>query len=82
MALLTVMHIALQKFYEFYNYVSLGLSIIGAIYVGEICSITGIESFNNCAFILFSYSLGMCINLSTSWKFTASCVAGSMVYFL
>lgn len=75
------MHLALQKFYEFYDYVWVAMSYIGAFYITELWRIVGIQNFNNCSLLLFAYSAGICINLSSSWKFTSACIFGNMVYF-
>lgn len=57
------------------------MTFIGTVYITELVSLIGIEQFSNGIFILFTFSAGVNMNLSTSWRNTSISMVGNMLYY-
>ena len=80
--LFAIMHFAIMKKEEFYEFAWFPLSLIGTIYISEVCRISGKEYYNTCALVLFAYITGVSNNLSQEWRNSAIIVATSVVYYI
>ena len=76
-----MMHLMVQRYYDMYHYVSLIMTLISSVYITELVGLIGIENFNNCILILFSYTIGVSTNLSTSWRSTTLSMAMNISYY-
>jgi hypothetical protein len=74
-------HLTVLMHYDMYHYVGIAMTLVASIYITELVSLIGIEHFNNCILVLFSYTISVSTNLSTSWKNTAVSMFLNISYY-